>query len=101
MIRDGVGSHGLGCWPVARKSRIAVAKRAIPATTNNAPAASLSDRGSGKRSGRTTVSRITPTSRKPRKTKGGGKWTRAPPYLLCTGEFVTSPPDKESADQAA
>src|SRR5215472_3380665 len=101
MMRDGVGSHGLGCWPVARKSRSAVAKRAIPATTINPPAASVSDRGSGKRSGRTTESIKIPTSREPRKTKGGGKRTRAPPYRFCTEEFVTSPPDKESSDQEA
>src|SRR5262249_25302110 len=40
-------------------------------------------------------------SRKPRKTKGGGKRTRAPPYRLCAGEFVTCPPEKESSEQEA
>src|SRR5262249_8560050 len=56
--------------------------------TSNAPAANVMDRGSGNRSGRTTEWTKTPTSRKPRKTRGGGKRTRAPPCWLCTGELL-------------
>ena len=55
-MRAGVGSHGLGCWPVARKRRSAVATRAIPARTRNPPAASVIDGGNGKRNGRTSES---------------------------------------------
>src|SRR5262249_61656114 len=88
-MRDGVGSQGRGCWPVARKSRSEAAKRAIAATTSTPPAPSVIERESGNGSGRTAEWRNAPTGRKPRKTSGGGNRTRAPPCGLCKEEVFT------------
>jgi hypothetical protein len=71
-MRAGVGSHGLGCWPVARKRRSAVATRAIPARTRNPPAASVTDGGNGKRNGQDLGIDEDLPSRKPRRQRAEG-----------------------------
>src|SRR6516162_6733692 len=82
-INSGDGFQGTGLCPVRVNQIRAEITSASPARVTTAPAVIRGQNASGTAKGHTHRSTATPAPTRARNTRGGGKCTLAPPYLLC------------------